>query len=609
MALTPAEIEALVIHGYHLHQAGKRIEAEAYYHAALGHDPGQPDALHLLGLASYQTGDMQTAIRLISKAIERAPHDPQMACDLGLSYQALGDWDHAISAFQKAIALDPLNAGFHQNLANCRAMDGQSGQALSYYSSAVVLDPGYAEVWSNLGSALHKLGRHDPASKSLRRALRVNPNYLAAASNLIYAAARGDRVDGPALRKISGEFNQYIPSEIHQSARQVSFEPPERPFKIGYVSGDFRTHPVGEFMAPIMRHHDRVRFRIHLYTTSAAEDDATKWFRQSADHWSSLAGLNDDEAAALIRKDKVDVLIDLSGHTAGNRLGVFARRAAPVQAHYLGYFGPTGLDAMDYWIGDHVLIPQMHDNHFTENVWRLDRCFMAYGPPSQVPLIGAASRPAGPKSCIRFGSFNAMTKICAQTLDLWASLLHRSPGSTLLLKSAELKMLEAREFICTAFLERGIGVDRLILRDTTHSPHWLDHMASYADMDIALDTVGSQGGVTTTCDALWMGVPVICLLGDRMATRLAATLLTAAGFSSWIAQDAEAYISKALTLSRELPARASIRSQIMKSELCDTMGLTRALEAAYSAMLNPNKVSCAVHPGVTTPVIPLHSEQ
>ena len=595
MALTPAEIEAIVIHGYHLHQAGQREQAETYYRAALKHDPGQPDALHLLGLAAYQAGDMPEAVRLIAKGIERAPDDPQMQCDLGLSHQALGNWDQAIQAFQKAIGLDPQNAGYHQNLANCRAMDGQSGQALGPYCSAVLLDPGYAESWSNLGSALHKLGRHQPASKSLRRALYINPSYLTAASNLIYAAARGDQVDGHGLRKLSVEFDRCFSADIHESARLVSFAPTAQPIKVGYVSGDFRNHPVGEFMMPILKHHDRTKFKIHLYTTSTVEDDTTAWFRQSADHWSSLAGLSDDQAAAHIRNGKVDVLIDLSGHTAGNRLGVFARRAAPVQAHYLGYFGPIGLEAMDYWIGDPVLIPPPHSTHFTEKLWRRNRCFMAYGPPSEAPPL-AATPELRPRTGIRFGSFNAMTKIGAQTLDLWVALLHRSPGSSLLLKSAELKMHEVRGFVRSAFLARGIAEDRLILRDTTDSPNWVDHMASYADMDIALDTIGSQGGVTTTCDALWMGVPVICLLGNRLAARLAATLLTAAGFSDWIAKDQDDYIAKAVALSMDLPSRTSIRAQVMTSDLCDTIGLTRALEAAYIGMLSSDKPHRNVDP-------------
>ncbi len=583
MALSPAEIEALVVHGYHLHKAGKRADAETYYRAALTHDAGQPDALHLLGLAAYEAGDMLAAVRLISQAIDRAPNDSQMACDLGLSYQALGQWEQAILAFLNALALDPLNAALHQNLANCHVMDGQSGRSLGSYVAALSLAPELAESWSNLGSALHKLGRPAHAAIVFRRALRLRPDYLMAASNLIFASARNEQIDGVRLRAIAEEFDHCISDGVHEAAAHLDFQAPGRILNIGYMSGDFCTHPVAEFMMPLFQTHDRARVKLYLYSTGSIEDEVTSLMKKTADHWCSLIGLDDRDAAARIRADRIDVLVDLSGHTASNRLGIFAHRAAPVQCHYVGFPATTGLRAMDYWIGDETLTPPSLDPDFTERVWRLDRCFMAYAPRPESPDLEPSSDRRG-NGMIRFGSFNALTKIGEQTMDLWAKLLHRAPRSTLLLKARELEMPEIRQNIRMAFLRRGIAHDRLDLRDHRHSPKWRDHMMAYADIDIALDPIGAQGGVTTTCEALWMGIPVICFMGKRVANRMAATLLKAAGFDDWISESEEDYIAKAIKLALASPSRSSVRKQMAASPLCDVRQLTAALEDSYQAM-------------------------
>jgi predicted O-linked N-acetylglucosamine transferase (SPINDLY family) len=342
---------------------------------------------------------------------------------------------------------------------------------------------------------------------------------------------------------------------------------------------------VSYFIEQLFTHHNRARIELYAYSTHGQRDANTERLQALVDHWIPVMGISDAATRDRIDADGIDVLIDLSGHTQHNRLGVFARRAAPVQAHYLGYFASTGLTEMDYWIGDEILTPAGTDSHFSEQVWRLPQVWVCYDGKADAPVPDWQPSLDG---IVWLGSFNNLGKLTPATLKLWAKVLHALPEGKLLLKTKELRDIGNRQRILDAMSGHGILPDRIELQDGSTTPGWPAHMAYYDRLDIALDPVGGVGGGTTTCDALWMGAPVIAREGDRMASRMTASMLNAIGHPEWIARSEAEYIAKVVALARNLKGRKSLRTAqralMADSPLCDAKGLTVALEDAFGTM-------------------------
>ena len=321
------------------------------------------------------------------------------------------------------------------------------------------------------------------------------------------------------------------------------------------------------------------------YAINDMRDIVTDRLQALVEHWVPVAGMTDAKVLDQIEADGIDVLIDLSGHTAHNRLGVFARRAAPVQAYYLGYFASTGLTEMDYWIGDEMLLPGETDSHFSEQVWRLPRVSWSYDGRADAPI--PSWRPS-PDGTVWVGSFSNLGKLSPPTLALWAKVLHALPQGKLLLKTPAFADPSSRKRILDAMTGHGILPDRIELQDSSATAGWAEHMAYYDRLDIALDPVGTMGGVTTTCDALWMAVPVITLQGDRVATRATAAILNAIGHPEWVTRSGAEYLDKVVELARDLEQRKVLRTGLRErmacSPLCDAQSLAGSLENAYSEM-------------------------
>lgn len=351
--------------------------------------------------------------------------------------------------------------------------------------------------------------------------------------------------------------------------------------RIGYVSGDFRRHSVANFLLPVLQHHDRNAFQVFCYSTNAWTDDVTERLTAAADHWRRLFGLDDEAAASLIAEDGIDLLIDLSGHTAHNRLALFARQPAPIQATWLGYPGSTGVEAIRYRLVDAITDPPGEaDRHYSERLIRLDHGFLCYAPIDEAPQ--PVIRPQGP---VRFGSFNNPAKLSPATLDLWMRVLQAVDRSQLVLKGRPFADPQVRQTLLDRFGRRGIAADRILLLEHMASPD--QHMAAYGEVDIALDPF-PYNGTTTTCEALWMGVPVVTMLGARHSARVGASLLTQVGLDWLIARDEEDYIRLAADLAGDYRRRAGLRGQLrprmQASPLCDGPGFTRRLEEAYRGM-------------------------
>ncbi len=592
------------------HQAGRLAEAENLYTRILAAAPDHADCLHLMGVLATQTGRAELAVRLIGEALARDGADAAYHSNLGNALHALGRDGEAEESYRRALALKPDYVGARYNLASLLQARGRCEEALTQFEQTLALWPDNPDLHANCGAALLELGRLTKAAVRCERALALKPDHLAARINLgkccqelkrmVEAVAhyrqalavRPDHAevhsnllmtltylpDRPAGR-LFDEHRDYgrrhcRPASLHANARE-----PERRLRVGCVSGDFRRHVVGFFFVPVLEAHDRDAVSVHLYSETRRPDSLTARLKARADGWCDTAGLDDDALAARIRADGIDVLVDLAGHSAFNRLPVFARKPAPVQVTWLGYPGTTGLTAMDYRLVDPVSDPEgAADAQATERLVRLKDGFLCYRPET-APEPGRGTGP------LTFGSFNSLNKLSEPVLDLWAALLNRLPEARLLLKCRQLADPAAAALLRAAFESRGVAGERLDLRSWTAGPE--AHLETYREIDIGLDPF-PYAGTTTTCEALWMGVPVVTLAGDRHAARMGASLLTRVGLPELIATTQTAYLEIAVSLAGD-PARrdrlrSDLRPRMAASPLCDAFGLARCLETAYRVM-------------------------
>lgn len=566
-------------------KSGRFSEARHHCEKVLSSDPDNAHALHYLGFIEYKNGKIEAAIQLMGRSAEIAP---SASClnNLGLAFEALGHLDSARGTYQQALLLDPKLAGAHNNLGNVCHGQRQLDDALQHFERAIALDPKMAETYSNIGLIYSYQGKLEHAAQYFEKAVSIRPDFAEAYTNLLFlksfaSSSRPDEYLGLAR---SWESRFVSPLE-RKHAREKTLIRPEisgRRLRVGYVSGDLRHHAVAYFIAKVFEYHDRSRVKLFAYASGAMRDEVTTRLEGTADHWVEILGVSDAEVLARIEADQIDVLIDLSGHTKHERLGVFARRAAPVQASYLGYFASTGLTEMDYWIGDEILTRKTTDSQFSEEVWRLPRAWVSYCPLFEAPKpVGRT----GTDSTVWFGCFNSLLKLTAESIALWSKLLLEIPEGVLLLKTKLLEDVGNQRRVLAGFAHHGVATERIILEGESK---WEDYMDAYNRIDVALDPVGGHSGGTVSCDALWMGVPVIHATGQAVTSRFTESILTALNRPEWICETQDAYIARAAALARDPAARKAIRlqqrEQLIKSPLGDAKDLTQHLEAAYFAM-------------------------
>jgi len=617
-APTPDEINQLVA----LFNAGRDVELESLAHLLVEHypdsgvawkalgislqrqgkdavlalkkatrlSPDDAEAHNNLGNTQYALGQLDNAVASYCRALEIKPDLADAHSNLGNAQYALGQLDNAVASYRRALEIKPDLAAAHSNLGNAQNALGQIDNAVTSYRRALEIKPDYVEAHSNLGIALNALGQLDDAEASYRRALEIKPDHAEAYSNLLFFYGYHALIDPHEYLAQARNWEQAcLPAQDdRRTPRRRSFKRPAlagRRLRVGYVSADYFHSSVSYFVEQLFTHHDQARIELFAYSTQGRRDAVTERIQALAEHWVPQVGVPDSSLQEQIEADAIDVLIDLSGHTSLNRLGVFARRAAPVQAHYLGYFASTGLTEMDYWIGDEILTPAETDGHFSERLWRLPRVWVSYDGKAEAPIPDWRPNRDG---AVWLGSFNNLGKLTPATLALWAKVLHALPDGKLLLKTKELSNIGNRQRILDAMAGHGILSDRIELQDGSVTLNWSDHMAYYNRLDIALDPVGGVGGGTTTCDALWMGVPVITLEGDRMASRMSVSMLDAIGRPEWISHSDKEYIDKVVALARDVEQRKALRScqrnQMATSPLCDARGLAKSLENAYFKM-------------------------
>jgi len=562
--------------GNNLRTLGRLEEAAGCYRQVLRLDPGYAPAHNNLGCVLRDLGQLDDATLSFRRALQINPLDAVAYNNLGNVLWEAGQTAEALENCRRALEIAPDFADAHNNLGNVLRDLRRLDEAVASYLSALELQPGYAGVHSNLGVARQDLGLLDEAIASFRRALEYKPDYAEAYSNLLlalnYQTEQYDEEIRAACREFERRFGCHD-AQPHRNVREVG-----RRLRVGYVSPDFRRHAAAYFAEPILAQHDHTQIEIYCYAEVKREDDTTARFRRLADHWYNSVGLSDAALAQLIRDHQIDILVDLAGHSRGNRLPVFARKPAPVQLTYLGFAGSTGLSAMDYRLTDRHTDPEGEsEGHYTETLLRLPDSLWCYRPSADMPAVGPL--PALTRGHLTFGSFNNYNKIDPATLTLWSALLRALPDSRLMMLTVPAGA--TRQRLLQEFAGQGIGSERLEL----HGPlAGSEFQRKYLEADIALDPVTVNGG-TTTCESLWMGVPVISLTGKRFLSRAGLSLLSSAGLTDFAVATEEEYIRLAAHLGANLALlaeiRGGLRAHLAASPLTDEAGFTRNLENLY----------------------------
>jgi protein O-GlcNAc transferase len=581
LRLDPNHAAALTFGALLALRRGQADLALDYAERAIAADPQRARARHLHGLALQGVGrgaealvDLRRAIALDAKLVDAR-------LDLGNALLDAGDVESAETEIEAVLAVAPSSAIAYNSLGNLRARQRQFDAAVAAYDRAIELDPRLSQAYGNLGMLQFGIGDNDAAIASFRRAVALAPDRPASWSALLFALSVSDRATAASIAAEHRAFGERFAAQIAPLPAIIPASRAGRRLKIGYVSSDWRRHAVAVFAEPLLAAHDRDRFEIFCYQNYAGGDEITARFAALADHFVPIAAMTDAEAARRIRADAIDILVDLNGHTAHNRLPLFFLKPAPVQATWVGYLGSTGVPTIDYRLTDiYTDPPQQAEVAGAESLWRLPRTQWCYRPYAEAPEVGPL--PASTADKITFVCMNHAIKISRTALGLWARILAAVPRSRLLLLATADPRQRARVL---AFLA-GAGIAAERIEQVGEAPI-ATYLARYLRADIALDSLPCAGG-TTTCDALWMGVPVVTLVGDRPFSRSGASLLRNAGLTELITRTPDAYVHAAVDLAadraRLATLRAELRDRLRASPLLDAAGFARALEEAFDAI-------------------------
>ena len=567
--------------GVILVQKGELASALLAFKQAVTVDTTYVEVYNNIGYVLEQTAQIEQAIVVYKKALHiNADHAPTHN-HLGLAYQKLGQFDFAITSFRQAIAIWPDYAGAYSNLGLSWKEKGDLEQALRCYERALQLDPNQPEAHSNKGKLLLEIGETNVALDFYDRATQFDSTNGSIRSNGLFASLHSPEITPENLAQRHRKWGEiHPPNCITQSRR-----PAQRgSLNIGYVSPDFRQHAWANFIQPILANHNHNRFDVFCYSQVIQADSVTGQFKSMANHWRDIFHLSDRQVADIIAEDQIDVLVDLTGHTAQNRLQMFNFKPAPIQAILGHYQSTTGLKSMDYRLTDRWIAPPESANLYDEKLAYLDYGMICYDPPASTPSIQPS--PEAINGYITFCSFNRLSKINYQVIELWSQVLAALPESKLILKDRWLSQDFVRNKIYDSFCSHGISSDRLTLIPTVEK--FYDHLNLYNQADIALDPFPCNGQ-TTSCEGLWMGVPILTLSGNRCSQRFGSSLLYRLGLDELIATDQSEYIVRAVQLAEDLEKRQFWRSNLrkaMKPKICDGATFVRQLEKSYRMMIS-----------------------
>lgn len=613
LAINSNHAQALNNLGITLLSSGKYAEAEAYLRRAVASDPKMIDAHNNLGNALKALGRLNDAVTSYSRTLQLNPEYAEAHYNIGTIFQEMGNLTAAEASYRRALdirpgfaaalcnlgvtlknlgqlaeaeergrhalQLDPNLVEAYVNLGATLMSQGRQTEAADLYRQAIQINPNHALAHSNLGVALQDLGQLDDAEASFRRALAINPEYRDALNNLLFVQNYHPDKSSAEIIQVYREFGSRFDVPAAQIAPHTNNRDARRRLKVGYVSPDFRKHSALYFVEPLLAHHDKTAVEVFAYVDISRDDEFTPRFKKHVDHWIPAQGMSDDELAARIRADDIDILVDHSGHGNGNRLRAFGRKPAPVALTWLGCNFTTGMTTIDYYLTNHASAPPGTEQFFTETPWRMDGPHYLYAAADGMGEVNAL--PALSTGHITFGTLTRAIRVNHRTIRVWSEILKRVDGARLVIDSHDYRSASAQQSLANQFAAHGIARDRLQIG--FHSPPW-DVLRS---LDIGVDCFPHNSG-TTLYESLYMGVPFITLAGRPSLGRLGSSILTDLGHPEWIATTEDDYIEKAIELVSSLPRlaalRAGLRNEMQSSPLMDAVGYTRQVEAAYRAM-------------------------
>lgn len=621
--LTPNSVEALCRLGTVLVVHQRMAEAVVYFERALVLAPEHAQVANNLGHCYLQQKRYVTARNLLQHTLARHPDDLHVQINLANALAQCGELDEALAMHQRVLQRQPDDMATLVNLATLQIrrqafasaqgyldqvlsrqpdhLDALSAQVdawrfqhqfeatISLLEQLMVRQPTVAQHPRRLGSALRQLGRHASAIAAYQQALALDPGDSDTYSNLLLTLQYAPGYSPEAVFDWHRGFGLRYERPRPTPRQHNNSAHPQRRLRVGWVSGDFNSHPVAYFILPVWSERHRQQFDCIAYDTSLNPDAVTEQLRPLADVWRRVRGATSMELARQIQQDQIDILIDLSGHTGGHRLLAFAHHPAPVQVSWLGYADTSGLSRIHWRISDGHGDPAGAEARYTERLWRLPEVFCCYRPMVRQPALrhradyAVQPTPALQHGQITFGCCNNYAKITDDMIALWSRLLHRVAGSRLLLELAGIQHGQARTELQARFAQHGIAATRLQLEERDSRWQYL----RYHQIDIALDPFPANGG-TSSCDVLWMGVPLVTLAGTRFVSRMGVSLLHAVGHPEWVAQDQADYLDIAARLAADIPAlnaiRLALRGEMEASRLMDEAGFTRQFEAALRGM-------------------------
>lgn len=573
--------------GISLENLNEFDDACSSYSAAIVIDPNYAEAYQNHANALKKMWRLDEAISYYAKAIVINPEEGTAYNSLGVALQESKKVGEALNCYNKAIALMPDDAGAYSNRGMALKELNRFDEALFSFEKAVWVKPHYAEAFNNRGVALQDLKRFDAAIESFKIAINLDNNLFHAFSNLLFTMNYMPSLGVLDRLEEARQFGAIVTSRAKKKFTSWDFPKQSKKLKIGFVSGDFRNHPVGYFFEGFLSKIDQEKFEVFAYSTFLFEDDLTQRLKKHASVWRSIIYQSDADAAKVIYKDRLNILIDLAGHTAGNRLSVFAYKPAPVQVSWLGYFATTGVSEIDYFIGDPYVVPQGEEEHFIERIVRFEKSYLCFTPPQCEIEVG--SLPALTNGYVTFGCFNNLAKLNSEVVNLWSRILQCVEGSKLLLKSRQLGDPSIIKTTAEMFFHAGVTSEQLIIEGPSQR---IEYFESFNRVDIALDPFPFPGG-TTTVEGLWMGVPVITLSGDRFIAHNGESIAYNSFQSAWVARDKHDYYHKAILFASDLEGLAKLRSglrkQVLRSPLFDCEGFALNFEQLMMKMWNDYK--------------------
>jgi protein O-GlcNAc transferase len=546
---------------------GKAKEAAECFQRAIQLKPDLYEAHNNLGNMLQAQGQTDEAIASFRRAAELKPDLHEAVTNMGAAFQAQGKLQEAIECYERALKIKPDDALTHHNLATAYQAQWDPDKAAAACKQALEHQPDFADAYANLGIAAYEQGKPEEAVAHYRRALELKPDDVTTHSSLLLALQYQPDVTLAGLADAHAEFERQHAATLRNEWRFHSNDrQPDRPLRLGFVSPDFGRHPVGYFVIRLLENLDRAQWQTTCYSIRRNDDVLTQRFRAASSQWRDAAEMSDAELADKIRADEIDILFDLAGHTAKNRILIFARKPAPIQITWAGYASTTGLAAIDYILSDRYEIPPAAEQHYRERVLRMPDGYVCYADPVDAPQV--SPQPALAHGSVTFGSFSKPAKVNGQVIEVWAKILDRLPQSRLILRFRGFHQPTVANRVAHEFADLGIDPRRIDFGIAP--PEQL--LAEYQAVDVALDPFPYGGGLTT-CEALWMGVPVVTCPGETFASRHSLSHLSNVGLTELVARGRDHYVELAVSLANDLPRlakmRAALREQMAASPLCD----------------------------------------